>query len=128
MPIDLTPFAAPVSTVLLAFLITMVWPFVRDKVWPEWAKRRRATAKAVKEHDDAEREAEKEMQNRILTAFENNARSNAQLEGTVRAIGDVLGRQTDMLIDVNEDVAGLYAHIGQVRPSRSRRVAAPIQE
>lgn len=60
--------------VILGFVISQVWPFVRDKVFPAYASERKDAARRSTEHDE-----------RVLAAFERSTTIMTRLEGTLLA-------------------------------------------
>lgn len=116
-----------------------IWPFLRDRLFPQWAERRKAAEekatnereaqlKADREEREAQRAADREMMNRLFQVIDQNSAAYAALKITLEVtLGHVvtqLTQQTDLLGDMNEDVSGLYAHIGKRRPSREKEKVA----
>lgn len=97
---------------LLYFAYREGWPFVRDRLWPTYAA-----------SQASERAAQQRLTERLFTLIEENTRAATGLQLTLQHIANQLTQQTQALADLNEDVAGLFAHVGKARPSRSRKAA-----
>ena len=94
------------------------WPLVRDWFAPTAAKERRA---AAREAEQGRRDVERKREDRVFAAFENNTAAIVGLQTTIAHVNERLGEQSQAIMDINEDVAGLYGHIKQVRPSRVKK-------
>jgi hypothetical protein len=97
------------GALLIYFGLKELWPWVRDKFWPQWAAERRADQVGRREADD-----------RLFKAFEGNTQAMAGLQTTLNVVNEQIRLQTSVMQELNEDVAGLYGFLQQPRPSRKR--------
>lgn len=129
---DVAQFSAaygPQIALALYFLYKEVWPWIRDKVFPEYAARKAEESKALAKALDAHRIAAAERENRLFLVIEQSISALTRIEGTLVGVQnaqeqfaerftDELARHADVLHAVNLDVAGLYGQLGTGRPSR----------
>lgn len=120
-PAELINVYGPWFAMALMFFHRYVWPLVEAWLMPETAAKRAAARDAAAA---ALRAAEREREDRLFLALDNNTKAMTGLQGTLGHITDQLGDMTDSIRCLNEDVSGLYGHLQRPRPSR-RKESAP---
>src|SRR5262245_46604745 len=79
------------------FLYKEVWPFFKDKIWPA----------AIAEHD-AQHQADRDLQERILSAFEKNTVALTELRTSME-------QQTSAMTEIKEQLRHLVEDVVEVR-------------
>lgn len=98
-----------VYSALGLWLLRELWPFVKDRLYPDLAAERKAILSRNRERED-----------RVFEAFQANTTAIVELKTTMSTIND---QQREMVVavrELNEDVAGLYGHLQKPRPSRRK--------
>lgn len=86
-----------------------VWPFLRDRLYPDLAKARRS-----------ERSDERKREDRLFETLEANTAAMVKLQGTLEAIHVQMARQSEVIHLQGLDISGLYGYLRVPQPSRER--------
>ena len=104
------------------FCIEKLWPLLAAWLNPERTAKRQA---AQRKADEEKAEQEARWQQQLFRAFENNTGALVGLQHTLSHMSAQLISMSTGLHELNEDVAGIYGHIQQPRPSRKQK---PVRE
>lgn len=86
-----------------------VWPFLRDRLYPDLARARRT-----------ERSDERKREDRLFETLEANTAAMVKLQGTLEAIHVQMARQSEVIHLQGLDISGLYGYLRVPQPSRER--------
>jgi hypothetical protein len=103
--------------VLIWLAAMQVWPWFRDKVYPDLAA---ARTKAAFERAELQRQLVEEAhrrEDRAWSALASNTTAIVSLQTTLAQMDSTLRIQSQALGELSNDVAALYAHLRANRPS-----------
>lgn len=101
----------------LWFAYRELWPFLRDKLWPQLATERQAAAdKATRREDQFI-----ELLEKTTNVIANNTNAILMVGGTIGEVKADFGGLRSDLQALHEDMAGIYTLLKQPRPSRQRK-------
>lgn len=115
----------PYVGLALYVAVKEVLPWLRDKVYPEYAERKKVEASAFADALAQQRIAATAREDRLFGILEQTVGTLTKIESTMDQMQDTMGsltselkRHADVLHTVNMDIAGLYGSVGHTRPSR----------
>lgn len=96
-------------TLIAAWLIKELWPFVRDRLYPDLAQSRTVSLVEARERED-----------RLLRVLENNTAAMTALQVTSEAAARASERTATAMQELAEDLEGLRAQLRVPRPARKK--------